>query len=447
MKILLVNPETPATFWSFKNAIGFISKKASNVPLGLLTVAALLPPEWEKRLVDMDAGPLRDRDILWADYVFLGGMDVQIRSFKRVAERSRALGRKVAAGGPMVTMNHDQISGVDYFILNEAEITLPQFINDLQKGEPKPIYRSDRFPEISETPVPMWSLLNMKKYAGMNLQYSRGCPFNCEFCTITMLNGHTPRTKTKEQLISELDALYNQGWRGNVFIVDDNFIGNKRKLKTEILPAMVEWSMERDYPFQFTTEASINLADDEELLHLMVRAGFRDAFIGIETPNDESLSECGKSQNRNRDMVSSVKKMQRCGLVVSGGFIVGFDHDPPSIFEQQIRFIQQSGIVTAMVGLLNAPTGSRLFQRLKDENRLLKIMSGDNMDGSINFIPKMKTQQLLQGYKQILTTIYSQKEYYERVRTFLREYQLPRFNPQRIAFQAVSYTHLTLPTN
>ncbi len=434
MKILLVYPETPSTFWSFRNALKFVSKKSAEPPLGLLTVAAMLPKQWDKKLIDMNVSKLKDKHIRRADYLFISGMNVHRGSFKKIVKRCNELGTPVIAGGPMVTTDYQEFLGVDYFILNEAETTLPLFLKDLQKGRPKRIYAAKGFPDISQTPVPEWDLLEKRKYASMSIQYSRGCPFNCEFCSITMLNGHKPRTKSKEQFQAELETLYKQGWRGNVFIVDDNFIGNKRKLKAEILPALVDWSEKRDYPFRFTAEASINLADDEELVQLMVKAGFDSTFIGIETPNDESLAECGKSQNQHRDMLASVKKLYRNGLKVSGGFIVGFDHDPKTIFEQQINFIQKSGIAMAMVGILNAPSGSRLFRRLKSEKRLLNVMSGDNMDGSINFIPKMNYQYLMAGYKKVLETIYSQKEYYERVKTFLNEYRQPFKKPQRITF-------------
>jgi radical SAM superfamily enzyme YgiQ (UPF0313 family) len=259
----------------------------------------------------------------------------------------------------------------------------------------------------------------------MSIQYSRGCPYNCEFCSITLLNGHKPRTKEKSQFLTELESLYQTGWRGTVFIVDDNFIGNRIKLKKELLPALIRWSEQRKYPFSFMTEVSINLADDDELLDMMIRAGFSAAFVGIETTNSDSLEECGKSHNRNRDLMASVRKLQNNGFIVSGGFIVGFDHDPETIFEQQISFIQGSGIVTAMVGLLNAPPGTRLFKRLKSENRILSNFSGDNMDGSINFIPKMNYNKLVEGYHEILNRIYSPKQYYQRIRKFLKEYRLP----------------------
>ena len=257
----------------------------------------------------------------------------------------------------------------------------------------------------------------------MSIQYSRGCPFNCEFCDIVIMNGHTPRTKSKEQIIAELDALYNQGWRGSIFFVDDNFIGNKRKLRTEILPAIAAWMEEKNHPFSLFTEASINLADDEELMRLMTEAGFDNIFVGIESPNEESLTECNKMPNKNRDLLASVKKIQNHGFQVQGGFIVGFDSDPLSIFKSQINFIQKSGIVTAMVGVLMAPPGTKLYKRLKNENRLLPGGTGDNTDGTTNFIPKMGHDTLAHGYRHILNTIYAPKPYYERIKTFLEEYK------------------------
>ena len=430
MKILLVYPQYPDAFWSFKHALKFISKKAAFPPLGLLTVAAMLPEEWQKKLVDMNITTLTDEDIKWADYVFISAMIVQQESVKEVIARCGELHTKIVAGGPLFTTGYEQfnLGDVDHLVLGEAEDTLPLFLEDLQKGCAQHIYESSEHPEITKTPVPLWELVDMGKYASMNVQYSRGCPFNCEFCDIIILDGHRPRTKDKSQLIAEFEALYGQGWRNSVFIVDDNFIGNKRKLKEETLPAMVEWSQKRKYPFRFFTEASINLADDEELMQLMTKAGFDTVFVGIETPNEESLVECSKFQNVNRDLVASVKKMQNYGLEVQGGFIVGFDSDPVSIFKSQINFIQKSGIVTAMVGLLNAPPGTRLYHRLKKENRLLPYGSGDNTDGTMNFIPKMNQETLITGYKNVVKTIYSAKPYYERIKTFLEEYkpQKPR---------------------
>lgn len=437
MKILLVYPQYPDTFWSFKHALKFISKKAAFPPLGLLTVAAMLPGEWEKKLVDMNVNRLTDDDIKWADYVFVSAMVVQQNSVKEVITRCKELNTKIVAGGPLFTTSYEEFDGVDHFVLGEAEVTLPLFLGDLEKGCTQHMYASNTRPEISKTPIPLWSLIHTKNYSSMNVQYSRGCPFNCEFCDIILLNGHTPRTKDKEQLLAELEELYHRGWRGGVFIVDDNFIGNKKKLKLEILPAIIEWRKGKKYPFALSTEASINLADDAELMRLMVDAGFITVFIGIETPNEESLVECAKLQNQSRDLVASVKKIQNYGMEVQGGFIVGFDSDPLSIFKSQISFIQKSGIVTAMVGLLNAPPGTRLYQRLKKENRLVKAFTGNNTDCSLNFTPKMNHETLIDGYKRILNTIYSPKHYYERVKTFLREYKPHRETASRLRFHHI----------
>jgi len=423
MKILLVYPEYPETFWSFKHALKFISKKASFPPLGLLTIASMLPKEWEKKLLDITTATLNDRDIQWADYVFISAMSIQRESVKKVIAKCKRLGTKIVAGGPLFTTGYEDFEDVDHFVLNEAEITLPPFLEDLKEGHPKHIYTSDEWPDIEKTPTPLWELVDMKKYASMCIQFSRGCPFNCEFCDVTLLFGHKMRIKTKYQILAELESLYSQSWRGAVFIVDDNFIGNKGRLKKEVLPTMIDWMEKRKRPFSFGTQASINLSDDEELMKMMVQAGFDSVFVGIETPDEDSLTECGKIQNKNRDLISCIKKIQRFGLQVQGGFIVGFDSDAPSIFETLIAFIQKSGIVTAMVGLLNAPRGTRLYHRLLKENRLLRNISGDNTDLSINFIPKMNYGSLIKGYKKILRTIYSPKYYYERILTLFINFE------------------------
>jgi len=441
VKILLVYPKYPVTFWSFKYALKFISKKASFPPLGLLTVAAMLPQEWERRLVDMNVFPLTEEDLKWADYVFISAMVVQKNSAREVIERCKSKERKVVAGGPLFTTGDDEFEGIDHIVLNEAESTLPAFLEDLRNGHPRHIYKSQEWPDIGKTPCPQWDLINFKSYATLSIQYSRGCPFNCEFCDIVYLNGRKPRTKSRIQILRELEELYAHGWRGGVFFVDDNFIGNKKKLKSEILPALIKWMKEKKFPFNFFTEASINLSDDEELMQLMVKAGFRRVFIGIETPNEDSLTECCKYHNKNRDLIACVKKIQDIGLEVQGGFIVGFDSDPPSIFERQISFIQKSGIVTAMVGLLNAPRGTRLYHRLRKENRLLNDPSGDNTDCSLNFIPKMNIETLIDGYKNILKTIYSPKHYYIRVITFLKRYR-PKQVKRRSSLQFAHFKAL-----
>jgi radical SAM superfamily enzyme YgiQ (UPF0313 family) len=423
MNILLVSPEYPDTFWSFKHALRFVSKKVGQPPLGLLTVASLLPAAWGKKLIDLNHHTLSTKDIHWADFVFIGGMSVQADSARAVIAQCNEAGTPVVAGGPLFTARHGEFDGVDHFVLNEAEITLPLFLDDLRLGQAKQLYTTEQWADVSTTPLPMWELIDRRRYATMNVQYSRGCPYDCEFCDITVLYGRTPRTKNCEQIIAEMDALYRTGWRGHVFFVDDNFIGNRVKLKNEVLPAIIRWMEEKHHPFTLGTEASLNLSDDAELLGLMARAGFEEVFVGIESPNAESLEECKKITNKNRDMIASVKTLQKAGLQVQGGFIVGFDADPPSIFDSLIHFIRESGIVVAMVGLLNAPINSRLYHRLGREERLLKVFTGNNTDFSMNFVPKMQPQALRDGYRKILSTIYAPKEYYERVTQFLRTHE------------------------
>ena len=425
MNVLLIYPEFPDTFWSFKHALKFIRKKASSPPLGLLTVAAMLPPEWKKRLVDINVTKLTKEHLAWADYALISGMVVQRESARQIITRCKEVGVKVVAGGPLFTSESERFEEVSHFVLNEAEVTLPLFLADLEQGRARRVYTTSEFADIWETPVPLWELADLDRYATMSIQFSRGCPYNCDFCNVTALFGHRPRTKTAEQIIAELDSLYGLGWRGGVFFVDDNLIGNKRSLKTELLPALIEWQKDKG-GIPFHTEVSINLADDEELMQMMVEAGFGTVFIGIETPNEDSLTECSKNQNKGRDLVEDVKRIQRAGLQVQGGFIVGFDNDTPSIFQRQIDFIQKSGIVTAMVGLLQAPPGTRLYERLKEEGRLLSRISGDNVDGTTNIIPKMNLDTLREGYKNILGHIYSPEHYYQRVKTFLREYKPPK---------------------
>ena len=426
MKILLVYPKYPDTFWGFRHALRFISKKAAFPPLGLLTVASMLPAEWEKRLVDLNVEPLRDDEILWADYVFISAMSVQMESAKEIIARCKKLDRRIVAGGPLFTSLHEQYGEVDHLVLNEAEITLKPFLDDLAAGKPQRIYTSEEWANVAETPIPQWDLINFKYYASMNLQYSRGCPYDCEFCDITVLYGRVPRTKAKGQVIAELDSLYEHGWKGSVFFVDDNFVGNKNKLKKEILPAIIDWMEKKKHPFYFNTEASLNSADDDELMTLLVRAGFNAVFVGIESPNEESLEECRKIPNKRRDLAASVRKIQKFGMQVQGGFILGFDVDPASIFEKLTAFIQETGIVTAMVGLLNAPQGTKLYKRLMSEGRLLHAFSGNNTDFSMNFIPKMNRETLVKGYQNVVKTIYSPKEYYKRVKRFMMEFKPPQ---------------------
>jgi len=425
MNALLIYPQFPDTFWSFKHALRFIRKRAFSPPLGLVTIAAMLPREWDKRLVDVNVSPLTASDLEWADYAFISGMTIQQESAHEITGRCKDAGLTIVAGGPMFTLDQDSFPNVDHFVLNEGELTLPQFLADLSAGGTGRFYTTEELADIRESPVPEWHLIDMRQYASMIVQFSRGCPFNCEFCSVTELFGHRTRLKTADQVIAELDALYELGWHGPIFSGDDNFIGNTWYLKDKLLPALIDWR--RDKPgVQFATEVTINLADDDELMKMMVEAGFTTVFVGIETPDNASLAECGKKLNTNRDMIADIKRIQRAGLQVQGGFIVGFDHDTPATFQRQIDFIEESGIVTAMVGLLQAIPGTKLYDRLAREGRLHDHVSGDNLDGSTNIVPRMEEQILREGYRRIMRTIYAPRVHYRRIKTFLCQYTLPR---------------------
>jgi len=436
MNVLMVYPSYPVTFWSFKYSLKYISKKAAFPPLGLLTVAAMLPRQWNIRLTDLNIEILKEKDLQWADYIMISAMLIQKDSVDKILDSCTRLKKKVIAGGPLFSAKPDDYyDKVDHLILNEAECTLPPFLDDLASGNPRKVYRSDDFPPLSNTPLPRWDLVKIKYYANLMIQFSRGCPFNCEFCDVTSLFGHNPRMKTEDQFLQELQAIYNTGWRGTVFIVDDNFIGNKKVIKA-LLPRVITWAQEHLYPFEMLTETSINIADDDELIHLMTTAGFTNVFIGLETPNEESLKECSKNQNCKRNMTEAIKKLQAAGLQVFGGYIVGFDNDDESIFARQIKFIQESGVVTAMVGLLNALPNTKLWYRLKKENRLDNNSSGDNTDGSLNFIPRMDRTKLIEGYNKLIKTIYSPRYYYQRIIEFLKTYKpLPIVRHNKYSYQ------------
>jgi radical SAM superfamily enzyme YgiQ (UPF0313 family) len=413
MKVLLVYPEFPDTYWSFRHALTFEGTRSAFPPLGLLTVSALLPDAWERRLVDMNVRSLKDADVEWADVVFASAMLVQKDSLRRVVKLCKARGKRVVVGGPYVSTSAEQLPEADHIFIGEAETTLPLFVRDLESGSARRIYKATERPALNLTPVPHFHLADLRRYSAMSLQYSRGCPFNCEFCDIIEIYGRVPRTKTNEQMLAELDALRSLGWRGQVFIVDDNFIGNKRNVK-KFLPELIHWSERHQHPFLFVTEASVNLAEDDSLLEMMRRAHFRRVFLGIETPIEESLKEAQKGQNTRRNLLESVEKVQSYGMEVMAGFIVGFDSDPADIFERQIEFIRESAIPLAMVGLLTALPDTQLWRRLEREGRLLQESTGNNTDVSLNFIPRMDKTRLVEGYKKILRTIYSPAEYYQR---------------------------------
>jgi radical SAM superfamily enzyme YgiQ (UPF0313 family) len=415
MNALLIYPEFPDTFWSFRHALKFIGKKSAFPPLGLLTISSMLPKAWHRRLVDMNVQPLTTADLEWADVVFASAMYVQKESLKAVISLCKAEGKTVVMGGPYASMGLNDAIEADHVFVGEVETTFPQFLEDFERGEAKAVYQAPERPPLALTPIPDFALADLSQYSDMSVQYSRGCPFNCEFCDIIEIYGRVPRTKSNQQIVAELDELLRIGWRGEVFIVDDNFIGNKKNVRT-LMPVLAEWSVRNKYPFSFTTEASVNLADDDELLEQMRSAGFRQVFIGIETPVVESLKEAQKGQNTRRDLIDSVRHVQSYGMEVLGGFIVGFDNDPDDIFERQMDFIRESAIPVAMVGLLAAIPDTQLWRRLEREGRLIGVEdhTGSNTDCVLNFVPKMDATRLIEGYKSIIRNIYSPREYYDR---------------------------------
>jgi radical SAM superfamily enzyme YgiQ (UPF0313 family) len=428
LKILLVYPEVPQTFWSLTHALRFMGKRAYAPPLGLLTVAAMLPPTFERRFRDLNVEPLRDEDLGWADYVFLSAMSIQQGSARRVIDRCKHAGVKIVAGGPLFTSEPGEFSDIDHLVLNEAEVTLPGFLADLATGEAKPVYSSAEFADVCNSPLPAYQLLETKYYGALSVQFSRGCPYQCDFCDVTTLFGRRPRFKTAAQTIAELDNICRSGWRGKIYFVDDNLMANKPCLKTELLPAIIQWKRGKR-GISFHTQITMNLADDQELMDLMYEAGFDWVFIGIETPDAGSLAECNKKQNLHRDLPEQIRRLQRNGLQVQGGFIVGFDHDPPDIFRRQYELIQNNGIVMAMVGLLQAPVGTELFKRLEREGRLIGEFSGNNVMDDTNIITRMDRETLRSSYRALVAALYESKNYYNRVQNLLVQLKEPKEKP------------------
>jgi radical SAM superfamily enzyme YgiQ (UPF0313 family) len=419
MNALLIYPEFPETFWSFKHALKFLGKRAAQPPLGLMTVAALLPEAWKKRLVDTNVEPLRDRDLAWADVVLLSGMHIQSESLLAIVERCRARGLRTVVGGPIASSVPAVELKADHVVIGEAESLIADLARELEQGTARPVYQADERPEMTTSPLPDLSLIKMKKYSTMLVQYSRGCPFNCEFCDIIEIYGRRPRTKAVAQVLAELDQLRAAGWRESVFIVDDNFIGNKARAK-ELLRALVEWRTQAGTGFDFITEASLNLADDTDLMQLMKDAGFKSVFLGIETPDESGLVASNKLQNTRRSLLDSVARIQSYGVEVMGGFILGFDTDKEDIFDRMVEFIQKSGIPIAMVGLLQAMPGTQLFRRLRSEGRIVDAGGGNNtFCDRLNFLPRMDSAKLVEGYREVMKRIYNCEAYYERVKLYL----------------------------
>jgi radical SAM superfamily enzyme YgiQ (UPF0313 family) len=429
---LIPYPRNPDSFWSFKHVLTFVSKKCAFPPLGLLTVAAMLPRGWDLRLVDLNVCDLTDDQIREADYVFMSGMIVHKQSAHEIATRCAALGKTVVAGGPLFTTGHQEFPEIHHFVLGEAEEVIEPLVADMERSTLQPVYRAPGWPDLHKTPVPRWDLIDMRDYVTMPVQFSRGCPFDCEFCDIVVMNGRVPRTKEPTQLVRELEALRLAGWKDMVFIVDDNFIGHRKHAK-ELLRTLIAWRDRVQPTMGFLTEASVNLADYPELCELMVEAGFRKVFLGIETPAAESLEECGKTQNRKRDLAGAVTTLQRAGLEVMGGFIVGFDSDPQDIFTRQFEFIQRTGVVTAMVGLLTALPQTALYRRLAGEGRILAETRGNNTDAVLNFVTRLDRDLIISGYRDLMRRLYAPANYYRRIRAFLRSFEPrgpgPRLSP------------------
>ncbi|MFH2007797.1 MAG: radical SAM protein [bacterium] len=419
--VLLVHPRFPVTYWGFQDALRLVDKRASLPPLGLVTLAACLPEQWRLRLVDLNVQELREEDLRWCDVVFLGGMMVQLDSMREVTARAQALGRPVVVGGPTATTDPDLFPRVDLVFQGEAEGRIPELVRaveaTLTDSHPPVIERrvipaGDDKPDLSLAPVPRFDLLKIDRYTSMAIQYSRGCPFHCEFCDVIEIFGRVSRVKSADQIIAELDALHGLGFDGSVFLVDDNFIGNKREVN-QLLPRMEAWQKSHGRPYEFYTEASINLAADPALMAAMVAAGFSTVFVGIETPSKSALKEAGKGQNLRLELDEAVDTMTRAGLEVMGGFIVGFDTDDADIFDAQRELIQSSPIALAMVGLLIALPGTKLWRRLEKEGRLRGRTSGDQF-GRSNIIPIMDEEALLRGYRDLLRDLYTADAFYRR---------------------------------
>jgi radical SAM superfamily enzyme YgiQ (UPF0313 family) len=441
---LLVYPEFPPSYWGFKYAIELLGKKSAMPPLGLLTVAGMFSRDYRLKVVDLNVEPLTDAHLAWADMVFTSTMIVQRGSLYEVIRRCNRAGVPIVAGGPHPTTFHDEIrresgGGVAHFLLGEVENTFDDFLTDIACGTARDVYPELSKPAISKAPLPRYDLLRLRRYNSMALQFSRGCPFDCEFCDITKLYG---RTKDTEQMLGEFELLYHLGWRGSLFLVDDNFIGNKRNA-LRLLPRLREWQAQRGYPFSLFTEASMNLAHVPELLDSMSAAGFDMVFMGIESPNPDTLLATNKKQNIDRSgrsanyLLDSVRTVQSHGLEVSGGFIIGLDGDTE--FDSHIRFVQEAGIPLAMAGLLTALKSTDLYERLAREGRLLGESTGDNTDGTLNFVPLLPRERLMAEYKRVVGALYdpSLKNYFERCMTLLRRWRRVNRRPRRIRWAEI----------
>jgi radical SAM superfamily enzyme YgiQ (UPF0313 family) len=419
MRVLLLYPLFPKSFWSFDKALELIGRKVSLPPLSLITVAAILPQTWEFRLVDRNVGYESEADWYWADLVIISGMIVQKDDMLYLIEKAKQRGKQVAVGGPYVTSVPEtaQAAGADFLVLDEGEITLPLLVEALERGDTSGIFRANgEKPDMTTTPIPRFDLLNLKAYSDMSVQFSRGCPYQCEFCDIIVLYGRKPRTKTPAQLLAELQTLYDLGWRRSIFVVDDNFIGNKRNAKL-LLRELIPWMAERGYPFSLSTEASVDLAQDQELLDLMIAANFRAVFVGIETPDTDSLSLTQKYQNTRTSLIEAVQTINQAGLRVMAGFIIGFDGEKPGAGDRIIDFVEATAIPQALFSMLQALPNTALSQRLQKEGRLLETGNEANIHQTtlINFIPTRPLEEIAHEYTRCFWELYEPDRYLARV--------------------------------
>jgi radical SAM superfamily enzyme YgiQ (UPF0313 family) len=431
MRVLLLYPQFPKTFWSFEKILELVDRKVLLPPLGLVTVAAILPQTWEFKLVDRNIRDVTEAEWGWADLVILSAMIVQKHDLLALIREAKRRGKRVAVGGPYPTSVPDESlqAGADYLILDEGEITLPLFVEAVQRGDRQGIFRANgEKPDVTETPIPRFDLLEFAAYDSMSVQFSRGCPFQCEFCDIIVLYGRKPRTKTPAQLLAELDRLYELGWRRAVFMVDDNFIGNKRNVKL-LLKELKGWMAEHQYPFSFNTEASVDLAQDPELLELMLECNFNAVFLGIETPDADSLELTKKFQNTRTSLAESVQTISRAGLRVMAGFIIGFDGEKTGAGDRIIEFVEQTAIPTAVFGILQALPHTALWYRLEKEGRLLNASMDGNQMALMNFTPTRPVEDIAREYVNAFCTLYEPERFLDRVYRHFLPMTPPRCKP------------------
>ena len=430
MRVLLIYPLFPKSFWSFEKTLALVGRKALLPPLGLITVAAILPQKWEYKLVDRNVREITEAEWDWAELMIISGMIVQKKDLLAQIRIAQQRGKLVAVGGPYATTSPQEVKEADYLVLDEGEITIPMLVEAIENGEKSGTFRATEKPAVTDTPIPRYDLLELSAYDNMSIQFSRGCPFQCEFCDIIVLYGRKPRTKTPAQLIGELEYIYDLGWRGGVFMVDDNFIGNKRNVKL-LLKELKVWMKEKDYPFSFDTEASVDLAKDEELMELMVDCSFKKVFLGIETPDEDSLALTQKFQNTRDPLSESVDKITKAGLQVMAGFIIGFDGEKPGAGDRIVSFIEQTAIPLAMFSMLQALPNTALWHRLEKEGRLLARGANINQTTLMNFVPTRPIEDIAQEYIDSFWQLYEPERYLDRALRYFMKLGTPKHSGKR----------------